>query len=545
VPDSLQRSSRKLAIALHHTAAKAGAVDEWARFLGNVITTFHQTADQVLRGVRESWEPSTDYRASKVDFDEQPHGGGDGPGEFPPWHGITAGSNRMIGLLNLMSDALRYQTKGAVTIPAARLMDVIARGAQVARLSPKTQTWEQAVETEPAVGREEKDELWSVMPDIHIASLDLLAIICDRLGQSFQHLVSDAIDDLTRMFKSGMSIAGLRSAAYRSVNRILLLCGPTMPKATVVLLEPLIAGCCRDLQQSHGFIREPDLSSSSKSSGKKNATLANADLFLLQQTESKPAPSVLDADHLTAAEDLLALLLTSLPQKHLRSALRGLLDRTAIVTRNKHAMVASVLNPYRDQRQKMHPSILPFLAQQFPHDQTLEVLRSNMHRSSHSSDTLVDIENDIEETPQESEEAEPGVAGIHGNLLGEEMEVIPSSGQDTVPTIASGAKRENGYNPFEEIPSDAVSDDNDKLGGFASRPAAKRKHEGDTETRSKRRDVAPDPPVHVQTREPESPGRNDGEDSGDESSVHLDMELDTDDGDEDEDEDEEADDVPM
>lgn len=384
VPASLQAASRRLAIALHYTAPKSGGSEEWSALLSGTVKHFHATADQIFRAVKETWEPPPGYVASKVVLGEEPRGGGDSADTLPAWVGVGPGSQRLIGLLGFMAEFILQPTKSPISIPVGVLVDAVSRVAQIARHSPKTQTWEQALETNPAVPREERDELWSVMPAIHSAALELLLAICRRLGSSFVPVVLETLDYTLRIFKSGINTASVRQVTYNLLNEILPLSGPTMGKDTVSTLDLVIGACCRDLQQEAGFLKP---AAQPTPEAKKNGVAMNADLFLSQQTNDNSAtgPS-LEPAHRLAAEKLLVGFLSHLPQRRLRPVLRSLLDQTAILTQNKDAMLASVLNPFRNKQSKMAPSILPFLSQLHPNDQALEIIRSNM-RSSQPSNT--------------------------------------------------------------------------------------------------------------------------------------------------------------
>ncbi|UKZ77367.1 hypothetical protein TrVFT333_005087 [Trichoderma virens FT-333] len=383
VPESLQRAARRLVASLHFVAAKSGGGDEWAKLVDGILQEFHVTADQVLRAVDESWEATSGRAQSKVDVDGEPKGQGSSSEHLPPWSGLEAGADRLIGLFQFLADLLSYPTKAAVAIPISGLVDTISRVCLVARLS-KSQTWEQAVETNPAIGREEKEELWSLMPDIHVAAMKLVVALFQRLQRHMLPLVPEILDHLIRIFKSGISIPSVRIVGYTTLNTILQLAGPTLSKPAVDMLDPLVGACCRDLQQDAGFLKPAEKPAATTGKGTKNGAVAvNTDLFLQPQAAAAATEApTLEADHRNTANELLTAIIAQLPQSHLKPALRGHLDKTAILTRNRDAMLASVLNPYRDQHGRMYPSILPHLSQLFPHDQGLEILRSNLRTSA-------------------------------------------------------------------------------------------------------------------------------------------------------------------
>ena len=99
----------------------------------DVLKELHSTADQVLRAVQESWEGSNGYTRSRVEVDGESNGGGGA--ELPSWSGIEAGTERLVGLYQYLSDCLKYPTKTPVTIPNSALVDAASRLLLIARLS--------------------------------------------------------------------------------------------------------------------------------------------------------------------------------------------------------------------------------------------------------------------------------------------------------------------------------------------------------------------------------------------------------------------------
>ncbi|RSL48657.1 hypothetical protein CEP53_009462 [Fusarium sp. AF-6] len=542
VPQGLQKASRRLLISLHHVAAKSGGSDEWAKLVDFLLKDLHLTANQVLRAVEESWEGSNGYSRSRVELDGEPHGGGLAADELPLWTGINAGADRLIGLFHYLSDCLRYPTKTPVTIPTSALVDAASRVLLIARLSPKSQTWDQALPTVAAIGREEREELWAAMPDIHIAALHLLQTLFQRLGQNTVSLAPEVLDHLVRVFKSGINLPSVRTTGYAVLKEILILSGPTLSKSSVESLDPLLGACCRDLQQDAGHLKESEKPAASTTDPKKNSIAANADLFLQPQASAVVAATPLEPEHKAAASALLAIIPSCLPQRYLKPSVRGLVDQTAIVTSNRDAMLASVLNPYKDQRGRVYPSILPHLTQQFPDDQGLEILRTNLRAGAQS---LAEGEPPLEELPVAGEEEE------EEEVQDEEMkddnaeeEPATKTGDlfkpSTLPTPQLEKNlpiQSNPFAPSEKVKSTAA--DTDRTARAGSPP--KRKHEGSDPAPPKRqvleKSSSPDRVLAAPIPTAPAAEEEDDDDDDDDESVHLNMELDVDD-EEDEDEDE-------
>lgn len=145
---------------------------------------------------------------------------------------------------------------------------------------------------------------------------------------------------------------------------------------------------------------------------KQQQASTNADSFLNSSLASKK--STANYSGLTeAASNLLPVLLSSIPAQHFSDSLRTRMDRTAIMTRQKDAMMASVLNPPPSKKfGKPAASILPLLARCFPGDKGVEsLLRPRMpvvRTGRKTGEAELDDEVDDEEV-DEGSEAEAGV----------------------------------------------------------------------------------------------------------------------------------------
>ncbi|KAK0646617.1 rRNA processing/ribosome biogenesis-domain-containing protein [Cercophora newfieldiana] len=386
VPRSLRESSRRVLILLHYTAPKNGNSDEWAKRIRATISDCHTTADHAFRAVQESWESTTGYRSQTVRNDVDPSGGGDAADEFPSWTGLSAGSERLVGLLEFLGDHLRVSTKNPVTVPLGELLDLVSRISLIT-----TPSSDDLAGLNPAISRDERAELWSVLPDIHQAAISLHIAIIRRLGDNTISLSTDIIDQVVRILASDRHVPAIRESTYILLKEVLLLSGPTLPKLTVDSLTPLIHACCQDTLRPTGYSeptpqQTPTSTTTTTTNGTtkpKDPASANADAFLAKPTDGSPTTLCTPrSPHEASAHSLLPFLLSHLPQRHLSPDSRALLDRTAILSLSKDAMLASCLHPYKDSRGRYYPSILPFLIRQYPHDQGVEVLRTNLVRSA-------------------------------------------------------------------------------------------------------------------------------------------------------------------
>ncbi|RCI15406.1 hypothetical protein L249_6612 [Ophiocordyceps polyrhachis-furcata BCC 54312] len=582
VTRSLQRAAGRLAVSLHHVATKSGSGDDWAKRAEGVIRELHATADQVLRSVHEAWPSSDGYVPTKVDLDGEPSGGSASPDELPPWIGLSAGVERLVGLFLHLADYLTCPTRCSVAVPLSAMMGAISRVCLIAKPSPKSQNWDQALETNPAIGREEKEELWCLIPQVHVAATDLTLVMLQRFEQALLPLIPDALDNLVRIFKSGMDVPEIRQSGYLVLHSILSIAGPTLTKQSTASIEPLVAACCRDLQHDAGLL-EPgtQLPTTDSSKKKNNKVIANADLFLRPPASSATTAlldPILDADHRAAANSLLPALFSNLPQQHVKASLRRLVDKTAILTRNRDAMLASVLHPYRDRRGRMYPSILPHLTRLYPQHQGLEVIRTNMRVGSslatRALSTVDDDEAELEaDEGEEADEEEKGEVDVENGS--EKIDVEPQdhikNQAETMPELSittphpttsldDPSKQDQTThlpsNPFAPAPKQTTPSST-----VHPNPPPKRKHDGSSAANPpKRRSEAASPssPKRHEDEEAEGfvlstaaaptvasaeaaavaidnanttpvPPVEENDDSDDSESVHLNMELDEDD----------------
>ncbi|KAK3902358.1 Pre-rRNA-processing protein rix1 [Staphylotrichum tortipilum] len=543
VPQSLRESSRQLYILLSYTAPKNGSSDEWAKALRSYILDSQATLDQIFRAVVESWESATGYRSQAVQDDAEPSGGGDSVDELPAWSGVQAGAERLVGLLEFLACYFNNPTKAPVMVPLGELIDLTAR---ITLVTPPSGS-EDSVATNPSISRDEKAELWSVLPDIHVAVLRLHQAVIRRLRENAVPLATDILDQMVRVSNASRAVPTMRETAYVLAKELLLLAGPTLPKLTVDSLTPLIQSSCRDILLATGHLQPtpqqpPQATTSTTKQSKPATTSTNADAY------TTPLPShpqtTLTTAETTAAQALLPHLLSHLPQTHLAPDLRSLLDRTAILAHSREALLASCLHPYRDSRGRYYPSIIPFLVRQFPRDQGVEVLRSNLLRVRGGENGGQEweagaLEGLLREGGEEDEEEGEGAVDGEAKEKEKPTSVKPvASGwgvtdamdvdaADNTPTAAND-------NPFATV----VVTDRAKPDETPAAVPLKRKSEV-AEAKpppAKRVDTGTAPKVAVMPAPAADAESDDGSDS--EGSVQIDMTLDDDEEEEEEDEEE-------
>ncbi|KAI1335508.1 rRNA processing/ribosome biogenesis-domain-containing protein [Xylariaceae sp. FL0016] len=568
IPTSLRESSRRLTVRLHMTAPKGGDSTEWVKHVEELTKACHTTADQVFRAVQESWESSIGYRPVPANFDAEPQGGSEKPEQLPLWVGVQAGSERLIGLLDFISVYLRCRTKAPVTIPISAIVDISARISSIKPPVPGKEK-QYSAQMHPAAGREERDNLWAAFPDIQIAVMRMLRVTIQRLQQNYIPVAQETLDQTLQIFASGYHLPEIRSAVFLLVEELLNLSGPTMARTNVEGLGLVIKSCCRDILGAAGHLRRPKQQIPPTQNGyKPKSGSQNADGLLSNKIEDDVVSVNVNAAHLSAAEALLTALFSHIPQHFLPSSLRAQMLKTAILSCNKAAQVASVLHPSRDRSGRTPQVILPYLTRQFPHDKTVEILRFNFRPMAtlRSSDFMevenaIEIEDNNEEVMRDTdhifsfdqpmEDASTDTAINTQDAIGQ-VQVLSPPPIRAQPASAQILPRSSGvaitseetatvksHSPPQTLPLKRKSEN------AAADVIASKRIEIDT-TASHLPNKREASPLRVSTMATSQASKSsshaavllagqDAEDESDNESVHLNMELDTDSGEDDDD----------
>ena len=405
------------------------------------------------------------------------------------------------------------------------------------------------MQANPNIGREEREELWGVLPDIHLAALSLCNSLTTRLGRHITPLAPELLDQAVRVFKASHSLSEIRESSYNLFGALLEQIGPSLARITVDSLDHIIQACCQDLLGASGQLGAPGAvingATPPNQDGKpsKQAKAMNADLYLPSNNglTAWSLTSQLSPSHRSAAEQFLVACLTYIPQKHLKKAARALMDRTAVLTSCKPAMVAGVLHPYVDRAGRRFANTLPFLAQAFPHDADVEILRSNLRTQPYHFRNALGVD-DAEEVdgidnPQGDDENRRLGISDGSRWASRALEVEPSTSFGAVSTSAIPTTVFGSYSKEREKPPVGKPDLPPlSFGTATSDPLVlKRKSEEEVPTSPppKRVDKGKTPEVPVIPEVTMTEG-DDGSDS--DESVHLQAVL------EDEDEEDDGDD---
>jgi pre-rRNA-processing protein RIX1 len=150
-----------------------------------------------------------------------------------------------------------------------------------------------------------------------------------------------------------------------------------MPKQSVSSIANVLRSCCHDLLPTSGESGSQAKSQSdSKSKSKAGPGTTNADSFLnpnLITLQVSPGSSLSKIEK--TASNLLQAVLVSVPSELLAASLRAEIDRTIILTADKDAMLASVLNPIPATKGRgAGASLMPFLVRSYSDQMEVEAL---------------------------------------------------------------------------------------------------------------------------------------------------------------------------
>jgi pre-rRNA-processing protein RIX1 len=370
---------------LHFSASKGAAGTEWVQTCKSIVLSCHLAAGQVFRSVIEDWVGSEQIESSNSvnrDFESTVQASGPDMFGLQAWIGVHDGTQRLVKLLRLLMKFLSRQTAQTVSCPFGSIIDLTARLTGVTAIAdPRASQFSTRLSAE--VGRDERDELWLELPNIHTATLDLLSAMLESFAEAAVPIARIIFDQTMNVFEAEQRDEGLRTAAYRLTEKLLSLVGLSLARPDVNVLTVVVKRCCADLNSQAAAESFSNNAAPTKTNGPKPNGLisTDADSFARHQRQSFQSHHSPNREPVYCeAFRLLPYFLSALPASAVPHSLRTEIDRTAILVQNRRAMLASVLNPPPTNRgQHKPPSIIPFLARASSGDLDIEgLLRPRM-----------------------------------------------------------------------------------------------------------------------------------------------------------------------
>ena len=432
------------------------------------VSSAHGMADMVFKAVVEQWE-SVDTSLRSGDGSSSGIGEGRESSNLSVPQDVHSGAFRLIHHVRMLSAFLENPTASATTVPLGYVLDLTSRLTSV--LVPGDP---RDIQLNLQIGREERDQLWDMLPRIHAACLRLFIDIVDVLDKSVIPLAHNILEQACWVFRAEKYDAEVRLLTYRLVCQLVSIIGPSMSKHTISGLCDILRPCFSDLSPPTN--RRTSYESTGRS--KTDQALFNANGILgksgaVNRAYMSPDPSL---SH--ASSDLLTAVLNFAPTELLPSSIRIEIDRLMILTSDKNGMLASVLNPMPTVRGRgPAPSILPFLARRYADEMDVEALiKPRMPVLLNAGGGFMDADQDGQQQQEEEEEDEEGNEGER------EAQVSPAP-QNTSSTthatsyepqsIIAQARTQEKDEPAQEPPSNKRSYAEGLIsreGGSESRP---------------------------------------------------------------------------
>lgn len=397
----------RISVLLHQCEPKNGASEKWETTLIANLHSAHAMADRTFMSIEEDWQSVTGTNFvnknvlselySKAQEARTP---ADGPvGQF-----VIAGYQGLMNHLRILSAYFASATSAPVVGSVGAVADLLTR---LMSNTISTSSTRSTIRFKRDAAREERDALTEVLPRIHVACLEVLSIILDRYGNALTPALQPFLDQIMWIFHASSTNVEVRTATFIVGKKILDRSGQSLTKSSIAALKKYIIACCEDVLPTTED-KDPQ-----NSNGNKQQSTMNADTFL-KSSSAKPSAKTELQGLKSAAWNLLPTLLGQLPAEHCSIALRATMDRTAVLSRHKDAVMASTLNHTSTAKAaRKGSSLLPLLAREYPLDSAVEaLLRPRMPilqtgRKATSAETDAEAMDEDEDSASDEDEEVP------------------------------------------------------------------------------------------------------------------------------------------
>lgn len=400
----------RVSVLLHQCEPKNGASDKWEASLIANLHSAHAMADRTFVSIDEDWQSVTGTQFINKNVLSESYSKAQEartPADGPVAQFVTSGYQGLMSNLRLLNAYFASATSAPVVGAVGAVADLLTR---LMSNTISTSSTRSTIRFKRDATREERDALTEVLPRIHVACLEVLSIILDRYGNALTPALQPFLDQIMWIFHASSANVEVRTATYIVGKKILDISGQSLTKDSIAALKKYITQCCEDILPTTED-KDPQTSN-----GNKQQSIMNADTFL-KQSSTKPSAKTELAGLRQAAWDLLPTLLGQLPAEHCSIALRATMDRTAVLSRHKDAVLASTLNNTSTAKAaRKGNSLLPLLAREYPSDASVEaLLRPRMPilqtgrraTATETSEEAMDEDEDSTSEVDEEEEALP------------------------------------------------------------------------------------------------------------------------------------------
>ncbi|KAF2756185.1 hypothetical protein EJ05DRAFT_539969 [Pseudovirgaria hyperparasitica] len=405
-------AAQRLFVLLHFSAPKDKGPEEWFQSYDSTIKAAHSVADRVFRSIIEAWQSTTGRQNSVTvaSFSEDIRETGGGLLKSPPWHGIYAGGERLVGLLGLLRHFVTTNTTAPVDFRIGLLADLLSRILSLAVPYGRSANWGDGIQYNPQIGKDERNALFTLLPGIHIAAMEVLLSLVARFKSACLPFAHVSLEEVIGIFDAEKDVPLIRGAAYLATTALLDIAGRSLTKQTVTSLSSIVRPACLDLLPQ---AEKPSATAGLEKGHTNSTTKQNNGAANHSSTAQTSFPGLE-----SAASNLLSAYLSTIHTSLMPVKVRSEIERIAVLLDNKDILLASILNP-RALQKKVTASLLPLAARLRPDDPALEgLLRPRMPAIRHyvGTDLLEDEEvydddgdeMEVEEEPEETEQVEDG-----------------------------------------------------------------------------------------------------------------------------------------
>lgn len=331
------------------------------------MSAIHGTLDQLFRSVHEDWvrqDQKGNQTSGTQNYAEDVCGDFKEALKLPAWRGINQGTERVESLISLLQSLFDTPSSTSVPIPIGLVGGVIDRLSSLT-VPSSDKALQKQVRLNQEATRLEREELFAALPRIHVYSLRLLISMLTTLEAGLIPIVQIFFEQVLWIFSAEKDIPDVRAECYNFLSTSLYFTAQSWSVSDVSEIADLIHYCCHDIEPV--IDRSPSRQERrlKTNDGQDTSTSVNADAFLATPAQRARVQEGKRSKVEHAAAHLLTRLLTNVPSSAIPESLRAELDCTALLSQQREAMLASVLNPMPVIRGKVSmQSILPFFARE-------------------------------------------------------------------------------------------------------------------------------------------------------------------------------------
>ncbi|KAJ9495684.1 hypothetical protein LTR99_010592 [Exophiala xenobiotica] len=354
------------------SAPRNTVAQEWNQMAANLIKAVHETASKLFRAVieeHESNDSSLQITTGKHNFSKETKQVEVDLAGLHPWAGIYEGSDRLAALLSWLTCLVSTSTPESMLLPIGVALDLTSRVMSVTVPASKAGAADDLRYHKDA-SREEKEELWTHLPQIHMACLDLLHSLFSSYGQVLSPVQRTNVNQLLDLFENMSWHQDIRSGVYKIFSHQLERIDVSNLDINREALAKVLEHCCIDLKS--GFAERVDSTPSALKTGAIQITSGSISGGTQETVASFSSrrPNVFEA-----AWVLLSQALRYCPGTLMSRRIRSDMDRIAVLLDHRDAMLSSILNPILSKEGKAaNASLLPFVVRSAADEIAVEAL---------------------------------------------------------------------------------------------------------------------------------------------------------------------------